>query len=125
MSTPSDETLFAAALERPTAERATFLDDACAGDAALRSRIEALLHAHEESQQVMATSAFDPAAATRASLRSEEKPGDRIGRYKLLQKIGEGGCGTVYMAEQQEPHRSPRCLASGLSTHASRRKLLS
>src|SRR4029453_9854106 len=34
-----------------------------------------------------------------------EKPGDRIGRYKLLQKIGEGGCGTVYMAEQEEPVR--------------------
>jgi hypothetical protein len=94
----TDETIFAAALERPAGERATYLDVACAGDTAMRARIEALLRAHAEAEQVMATSAFQSGAFV-----PTEKPGDRIGRYKLLQKIGEGGCGIVYMAEQQEP----------------------
>ncbi|MBI5771001.1 MAG: serine/threonine protein kinase [Verrucomicrobia bacterium] len=100
---PTDETLFAAALERPPAERTAFLDDACAGDAALRARIEALLRAHDDAAQVMATSAFAGTEETRPMFVPAEKPGDVIGRYKLLQKIGEGGCGIVYMAEQQEP----------------------
>ncbi len=105
-SPPSDETLFAAALARPAAERTAYLDGLCAGDAALRVRLDTLLRAHERAdaeKNFMATSAFDPDSATRPSLRAEEKPGDRIGRYKLLQKIGVGGCGVVFMAEQQEP----------------------
>jgi len=46
-----------------------------------------------------------PLRVTTINLPLTEKPGDRIGRYKLLQKIGEGGCGVVYMAEQEEPVR--------------------
>src|SRR5258707_14631254 len=45
------------------------------------------------------------AATLQVSISLTEKPGDRIGRYKLLQQIGEGGCGVVYMAQQEEPVR--------------------
>src|SRR5205823_5044617 len=72
-------------------------------DAALRHRVEILLNAH-------AAGAFleEPAAAVTAHILQvfppiSERPGDKVGRYKLLQQIGEGGCGVVYMAEQTEP----------------------
>src|SRR5258708_12340343 len=47
----------------------------------------------------------ETAQATAVVAAITEKPGDKIGRYKLLQQIGEGGCGVVYMAEQEEPVR--------------------
>src|SRR6266516_4189121 len=104
MNTPKDEeTIFAAALALPPEQRAACLDQACGGDAALRQRVETLLKAH-------AAGAFleEPAAPVASHTLQifppvSERPGDRIGRYKLLQQIGEGGCGVVYMAEQDEP----------------------
>jgi serine/threonine protein kinase/Flp pilus assembly protein TadD len=98
----SDDNLFASALALPAAERAAYLAQACSGDDALRARVEKLLHAHEEARSFLNV----PAAARRTAMSggpSEDRVGDRIGRYKILQKIGEGGCGTVYMAEQEEP----------------------
>jgi serine/threonine protein kinase len=98
-------------------ERAAYLDEACAGDAALRQRVEELLDAGVQAADFLENPApgldVIPAATlpsgSRATLLSphmpREAPGDRIGRYKLLQQIGEGGCGVVYMAEQQEPVR--------------------
>ena len=105
------QNLFNAALERPdAAERARFLDDACGADAALRERVEKLLRAQEEVGAFMAQPSRKPAGLDlnptgRVVIPLTEKPGDRIGRYKLLQQIGEGGCGVVYMAEQEEPVR--------------------
>jgi RIO-like serine/threonine protein kinase len=111
MPQPSEHEIevFNVALELSVRERAEYLDKACAGDAALRQRVEELLKASEESSACL----DDPSAVSpgpggtgRPALSPAEKPGDRIGRYKLLQQIGEGGCGVVYMAEQQEPvHR--------------------
>jgi WD40 repeat protein/serine/threonine protein kinase len=78
--------------------------EACAGDDSLRQRVEALLRAHESAGTFMDS----PAVAARGepvTVKPSEQPGDRIGRYKLLQQIGEGGCGVVYMAEQEEPVR--------------------
>ena len=103
--------LFNAALERPdAAERARFLEEACGGDAALRERVEKLLRAQEEVGAFMAQPSRKPAGLDlnqtgRVDIPLTEKPGDKIGRYKLLQQIGEGGCGVVYMAEQEEPVR--------------------
>ena len=94
--------MFEAARQLPAEQRAVYLDGACGGDSALRERIEALLRAHDEAGMFLVTS---PAALTIVSPPLTEKPGDRIGRYKLLQQIGEGGCGVVYMAEQEEPVR--------------------
>jgi WD40 repeat protein len=84
-----------------SAERLAFVKEACREDAALCARVLALLAAHE------ATGGFlvdKPEVAT-VVLPVTEKPGDRIGRYKLREKIGEGGCGLVYVAEQEEPVR--------------------
>jgi serine/threonine-protein kinase len=98
-----EEVLFAAALEKPTrAERAAFLEGACGADHALRARLEALLAAHEGSGGVLDA---PPSALTAAYRPLTEGPGTVIGPYKLLQQIGEGGMGVVYMAEQQEPVR--------------------
>jgi serine/threonine protein kinase len=98
----------------PAAQLAAYLQKTCAGDTALRQRVEELLQFEQESGAFLQ----DPApGAQRGSdglffLSSPqmaeppgEKAGDRIGRYKLLQQIGEGGCGVVYMAEQEEPVR--------------------
>ncbi len=111
MTDKSLQNLFNAALERPeAAERARFLDEACGSDAALRERVEKLLRAQEEVGAFMAQPSRKPAGLDFNQTRGvdiplTEKPGDRIGRYKLLQQIGEGGCGVVYMAEQEEPVR--------------------
>src|SRR5262249_25097353 len=61
--------------------------------------------AHQESGEFLATPAAGRKSTIVLSLQPEEKPGDRIGRYKLLQQIGEGGCGVGCMAEQEEPGR--------------------
>src|SRR5215471_5438180 len=93
--------LFDAALELPSGQREAYLEQASAGDPALVQRVRALLHAAEKGAEFLAPIAPNPTP----TLPAIEKPGDRIGRYKLLQQIGEGGCGIVYMAEQEEPLR--------------------
>jgi len=99
-----EEAIFDAAMELPPGQRAAHLDHACGGDAALRQRMESLLKSCESACEFL-DSPTDPAAAQTISVLPDsfEKAGDRIGRYKLLQQIGEGGCGVVYMAEQEEP----------------------
>src|SRR5436190_2688733 len=109
MNSSREEALFTLAVEKPAAERAAFLDRECSGDAELRQRIEALLGAHDKAEEFL----NEPPAAVSAKtfvittgmVPVTEKAADRIGRYKLLQQIGEGGCGVVYMAEQEEPVR--------------------
>jgi WD40 repeat protein/serine/threonine protein kinase len=110
MPEPSEREIevFNAALELSAAERVPYLDRACAGDLALRQRVEKLLEASEEGGAYFDSPAAvppEPVGTFRLPSVPSEKPGDRIGRYKLLQQIGEGGCGVVYMAEQKEPVR--------------------
>lgn len=101
-----DELLFEAALELPAPARGDFLKQECGDDVTLLRRLEKLLAAHDLATGVLDQSS---AAAMRESIELSapvvEKAGDRIGRYRLLQQIGEGGCGVVYMAEQEEPVR--------------------
>jgi serine/threonine protein kinase/WD40 repeat protein len=102
-----EEEIFEACLARPIEERARYLDQVCAGDAALRQRVEELLRSHSLAESFLEEPPVSVGAGQTVKLDFPlaEKVGDRIGRYKLLQQIGEGGCGVVYMAEQEEPVR--------------------
>jgi serine/threonine protein kinase len=90
-------------------ERAAFLDAACAGDAELRRRVEALLAAHERPESLLDRAAVAPAEGGTLPHPSvtapAEGPGTRVGPYLLLQPLGEGGMGSVFLAEQGEPVR--------------------
>ncbi len=88
------EALFQQAADLPREARAAFLERECRGEPELLARVQALLQRHEEGESFVA-----PLAESKPS----EGPGTVIGRYKLLQHIGEGGFGSVYMAEQTEP----------------------
>jgi serine/threonine protein kinase/tetratricopeptide (TPR) repeat protein len=100
----SEASIFVAALEKTdAAERAAYLNEACAGDEKLRRRVEALLRAHDQPEEH--PDAPEPRVRTIDYVPFTESPGAVIGPYKLLQQIGEGGMGVVYMAEQEEPVR--------------------
>jgi serine/threonine protein kinase len=94
--------LFCDALDLAAAERAAYLDRVCGDDLDLRRRLERLLEAHEACASFLAA---PPAVAATVDEPIREGPGSRIGPYKLLEPIGEGGMGVVWMAEQQEPVR--------------------
>ena len=107
MKPTREEALFALALEKPAENRSAFLDAMCEGDAALRARLEALLAAHDQPNTVLATQADTPRPTIKLALADvpDEAVGQTLGRYKLLERVGEGGCGVVYVAEQTEPVR--------------------
>src|SRR5262245_49898013 len=97
------EVIFLAALDRATGgERLAYIEGACAGNPDLLHRVRQLLDAHEESKGPL--DAPPPGFAGTVDLpQSNEGPGAVIGVYKLLQQIGEGGMGFVFMAEQTQP----------------------
>jgi len=100
------EALFQEAVDRPPDERSAFLDRVCGEDAALRRAVLELLAKHDEGRTLNSPtppSVVRDLAAPGVPARRLEGEGSLVGRYKLLQEIGEGGFGVVYMAEQREP----------------------
>ena len=83
-------------------ERQKYLDEACAGDATLRQQIEQLIHNHFNAGSFLEPPA-SPVAATLDMPPLTETVGSVIGPYKLMEQIGEGGMGVVYVAQQTEP----------------------
>src|SRR5262245_43799517 len=83
------------------AVRAAFLDQECSSDDTLRARVEVLLKAHAEPDEILDAPAHRNVTVDYAPIA--EKPGSMIGPYKLKEQIGEGGFGLVFVAEQTEP----------------------
>ncbi|MDG2388997.1 MAG: serine/threonine protein kinase, partial [Planctomycetaceae bacterium] len=99
----NEEVIFNTARKIDSVEaRQEYLEQVCAGDASLRERVDHLLQSQADESQFLEAPALEP---TQAWAPIHEQPGERIGRYKLLQRIGEGGFGVVYMAEQEKPVR--------------------
>ena len=120
MTTPSPlEAIFFAALEKgSSAERAAYLDEACADDRDLRDRVERMLAAQVNAGSFLEVPAQEMDRTIDQPIT--EKPGTQIGPYKLLQQLGEGGMGVVYMAEQKEPVRrrvALKIIKPGMDTH--------
>jgi eukaryotic-like serine/threonine-protein kinase len=101
----NERDIFTAALQHDgQAARAAYLDQACGSDAALRKRVEILLQVYDQAGSFLegplpkpnGTIDYQPIA---------ERPGTRVGPYRLMEQIGEGGFGLVFVAEQQEPVR--------------------
>ena len=114
-SLQDEEALFEAARQlKPATLREAFLAQACAGDTALRRRLEDLLTSDADADKFLKSASrsakslftsLPPTFAEADATAADEQVGRKIGNYKILQRIGEGGCGVVYMAEQEQPIR--------------------
>jgi serine/threonine protein kinase len=116
----NERAVFEAALELPPEDRGAYLDSVCGDDAALRQRLEGLLGKHDQAGSFLESPAVAAVATVDAPAVSE-RPGTVIGPYKLMEQIGEGGMGLVFVAEQQQPVRRKvalKVIKPGMDTRA-------
>src|ERR1700677_3919810 len=116
------EELYKAAMAQPVEKRADILQNACPGDPELRAEVESLLDAAGGESSFLEGSPLASAAdpGTTHAMFPDEIAGIVIGRYHLLQKIGEGGMGEIWLAEQKEPVRrrvAIKLIKAGMDTH--------
>src|SRR5262245_28414515 len=98
----TDSGIFKAAVKLSPERRAAYLEQACGTNLALRQEVESLLRAYDDAGSYLERQPTRPVATADAEPIAE-RPGTVIGPYKLLQQIGEGGMGIVFMAEQTQP----------------------
>jgi tetratricopeptide (TPR) repeat protein/tRNA A-37 threonylcarbamoyl transferase component Bud32 len=119
-TSPKEELLFHAAAPLPADERAPFLDRECTGQPQLRARLEALLAAHDQPKTLNSPETGKH-GSTVSQPPCDDPVGQCIGRYTLLERLGEGGCGIVFVAEQTEPVRrrvALKLIQPGMDTKA-------
>jgi serine/threonine protein kinase len=97
--------LYYAALEQPDPERRAWLTEACAGAEELRQEVESLLASNEEAGEFLSSSALDVAAKVLAAEQGKLLPGQQLGPYRVLDLVGAGGMGQIYLAEDTRLHR--------------------
>lgn len=90
--------VFQAAVEREPKDRAAFLDQACAGDPAMRSEVEALIDSHENAGSFIESPVFEAAAGLVVDSGTDSLVGSAVGPYKIIAELGAGGMGVVYLA---------------------------
>jgi eukaryotic-like serine/threonine-protein kinase len=112
--------IFQSALERKPAERSAFLNQACAGDPALRSEVESLISSHDQAGDSIEAMAAE--AATEMLGNDRAIVGKQIGHYQVLNRIGRGGMGEVFLAQDTNLGRKVALAAALVGDTANRRK---